>query len=47
MDWDDLCIEYDELVEAGEIDPKVTSLSDFMEDRVGEMIDNAMDSMDR
>jgi hypothetical protein len=46
MDQDDWCIEYDELVEAGEIDPSKTSLSDFLEDKMGEMIDRAMDSID-
>jgi hypothetical protein len=46
MDWDDICMEYDELVEAGEIDPKKTSLSDYIEDKCSELIDKAMDSFD-
>lgn len=46
MDMDDICMEYDDLVEAGEIDPSETSLSEYIEDKVGEAIDRAMDSID-
>lgn len=41
MDWDDVCIEYDELVAAGEINPEEESLDDYLEDYVGRMIDRA------
>lgn len=43
---DDLCIEYDELVEAGEIDPKKISIEDWLVDRISEATDRAMDLMD-
>lgn len=46
MDWDDISMEYDELVEAGEIDPKRTSLSDYIADRCSELADKAIDSFD-
>jgi hypothetical protein len=46
VDQDEWYMEYEDLVEAGEIDPAKTSLSDFLEDKMGEMIDRAMDSID-
>lgn len=44
MDMDDICMEYDDLVEAGEIDPRKTSLSDYIEDTIGRLTDKAMDA---
>jgi hypothetical protein len=46
MDMDDICMEYDDLVEAGEINPHQVSLSDYMEDKIGTIIDRAMDVYD-
>ncbi len=43
---DDWYMEYDELVEAGEIDPKTLSVDDFVIDRISSAIDDAHDSMD-
>lgn len=39
-------MEYDELVEAGEIDPKKVSVEDFIIDRYSSAIDAAMDRCD-
>lgn len=46
MDWDDLCIEYEELVESGEIDPDEETMEEFIEREMSESIDKAMDSID-
>lgn len=46
MDQDDLYIEYDELVESGEIDPQEISVEDWVTDRISELTDRAMDYMD-
>lgn len=43
MDWDELYMEYDDLVESGEIDPKEVSIEDWIEDRVSSLIDYASD----
>lgn len=43
---DELYIEYEDLVEAGEIDPKEISIHEFIENRIGSLIDDAMDSLD-
>jgi len=39
MDMDDICMEYDDLVEAGEINPGVLSLNDYIEDKLSELMD--------
>lgn len=44
-DLDELYMEYDELVEAGEIDPKRTSIEDFVTDKISSAIDWAHDRM--
>lgn len=43
---DELYMEYDDLVEAGEIDPNEISIEDWVADRVSTAIDRAHDSMD-
>lgn len=45
-DIDDLYIEYEELVEAGEIDPKETSVEDYVEDWISGAVDRAEWAMD-
>ena len=40
-DMDDICIEWQDLVDAGEIDPEENTLEDYMEDQVSRMIDRA------
>ena len=44
FDWDDLCLEWEELVEAGELDPKKTSLEEWVEDQWSSMCADAYDS---
>jgi hypothetical protein len=39
-DLDELYIMYEELVEAGEIDPKYTSVEAFVEDQITSLIDS-------
>jgi acyl CoA:acetate/3-ketoacid CoA transferase alpha subunit len=46
MDWDDLYIEYDELVEAGEIDPVKYPVEEWIIDKVSEATDRLLDSAD-
>ncbi len=43
---DELYIQYDELVQAGEIDPEEISVEDWVIDQWSGMIDDAMDRMD-
>jgi hypothetical protein len=38
-DLDDIYMEYDDLVEAGEIDPAVTSVEDYIESKVSGLTD--------
>ncbi len=45
MDIKDYYLEYDELVEAGEIDPKEVSVEDFVADKLAEAIDRAHDML--
>ena len=41
IDIDDICMQYEEQVESGEIDPKRVSLQDYIEDVVSSAIDEA------
>lgn len=43
---DDAYLEYDDLVESGEIDPEEVSLEEHVLDRWTDMIDDAMDRID-
>ena len=40
-DIDDICIEWEERVDNGEIDPETYPLSEYIEDKVSEAIDRA------
>ena len=46
-DIDDFYMEYDDLVEAGEIDPNIQSIDDFVESRIGDLYDRADLDLDR
>lgn len=43
---EDLYIQYDELVESGEIDPNEISCEDWVIDQWSSMIDRAIDRLD-
>ena len=40
---DELYMEYDDLVEAGELDPATISIEDYVIDRYSSLVDHAMD----
>lgn len=45
LDMDELYMEYADLVEAGEIDPKQVSVEDYVQDKISSAIDYAHDRM--
>jgi hypothetical protein len=46
LDLDELYMEYEDLITAGEIDPKKVSIEQYIEDRISSLIDDAHDRMD-
>lgn len=46
LEYDELGMQYEELVEAGELDPKKVSMQDYIEDVVSSAIDDAQDRGD-
>lgn len=46
MDVKKYAIEYADLIDAGEIDSTLYTLDEYIADRIGTAIDNAMDRME-